>query len=90
MTVTLDLPDEIAQALGAPGDLSRRALQALAIAAYREQALTQFQVGQLLGLSRVETEDFLALHVDLYDYDPNELHREAEDLERYSKRFPRS
>ena len=51
----------------------RKALEALAIEGYRSRTLTQFEVGQLLGLSRIETEDFLALHVDLYDYSNEEL-----------------
>lgn len=90
MTVTLELPDDIAQALAAHGDLSRRALESLAVESYREKTLTQLQVGRLLGLARLETEDFLAQHVDLYDYDPEELHREADILEKYAGRFQRS
>ena len=90
MTVTFDLPDDIAQALAAPGGLPRRALEALAVDGYRQESLTQLQVGELLGLSRIESEDFLAKHVDLYSYDPSELHREAEALEQYSKRLQRS
>ena len=90
MIVTLEVPDDIARALAAHGDLSRRTLEALALDGYRREELTQLQVGQLLGLSRVETEDFLAQHLDLYNYDPNELHREAEALEHYSERFQRS
>lgn len=87
MIVTLDLPDDIAQALASQGDLPRRALEALAVDGYRRETLTQLQVGRLLGLSRVETEDFLAKHVDLYNYEPSELHREADVLEKYSQRF---
>ena len=69
MTVTLDIPDEIASQLTAPGqELSRAALEALALEAYRRGALSQLQVGRLLGLARIETEDFLAQHLDLYDY----------------------
>jgi hypothetical protein len=86
MVVTLELPDDIAQALASQGDLSRRALEALAIEGYRDRRLTQLQVGQLLHFSRIETEDFLAQHVDLYDYDPSELRREADALEKYSER----
>jgi predicted HTH domain antitoxin len=44
--------------------------------------LTQFDVGQLLGLSRVQAEDFLARHVDLYDYSTEELEAEADLLHR--------
>lgn len=90
MVVTLELPDDIAQALAISGDLSRRALEALAIDGYRKEAPTQLQVGRLLGTSRVETEDFLSRHVDLYDCEPNEIRREAEALEKYSGRVQRS
>lgn len=90
MIVTLELPDDIAQTLASHGDLSRRVLESLAGEGYRQESLTQLQVGKLLGLSRMETEDFLAQHVDLYDYEPKELHREAEALENYSGRFQRS
>jgi Uncharacterised protein family (UPF0175) len=84
MTVTLELPDEIAKALASRGDLSRQALELLAVEGYRQETLTQLQVGKLLGLSRIETEDFLARHVDLYTYEPSELRRESEDLEKYA------
>ena len=68
MKVTLDIPDEIANQIKAYGaDISRTALEALALDGYRRGMLTQLQVGQLLGLSRIEAEDFLAQHVDLYD-----------------------
>ena len=82
MVLTLELPDGIAEALSVRGgtDLSRKALEALAIEGFREKKLSQFQVGQLLGLSRMEAEDLIARHADLYDYDPEELRREAELL----------
>jgi len=82
MTVTLELPDDIAQALSATGDLSRHALEVLAADAYRQKALTQAQVGRLLGLARIETEMFLAQHVDLYNCSPAELEAEADLLHR--------
>ena len=85
MEVTIHIPDELARSLGqGGGDLSRRMLEALAIDGYRQGSLTQLQVGQLLGLSRIETEGLLAQHVALYDYDPAELDREARALEKLS------
>lgn len=88
MVVTLDLPDNIARALTdhSDRDLARRALEGLAIDGYREGRLTQKQVGELLGLTRIQTEDFLAAHLDLYDYEPSELTREAEQLKKFSER----
>lgn len=62
--------------------MDRHALEALAVEGYRSRRLTQFQVEQILGLSRIENEDFLARHVDLYDYSAEELEREAEMLQR--------
>ncbi len=87
MEITIRIPDELARTLAdAGGDLSRRTLEALAIDGYRRGSLSQLQVGQLLGLSRIETEDFLARHVDLYDYEPGELDREARVLEKLPNR----
>ena len=60
MEVILHNPDDIANRLSAAsGDVSRRALEALALEGYREQTLTLYQVSEMLGLSRVETEDLL-------------------------------
>ncbi len=87
MEITIRIPDDLARTLtGAGGDLTRRTLEALAIDGFRRGSLTQLQVGQLLGLSRIETEDFLARTVDLYDYDPGELDREARAFEKLSDR----
>lgn len=81
MQITVELPDDIAQHPN-PG---REALEALAVEAYRLRKLTQFQVGQLLGFSRIQTEDFLARHLDLYDYSTEELEAEAELLHRLNR-----
>ncbi|MGA7917663.1 MAG: UPF0175 family protein [Candidatus Acidiferrales bacterium] len=50
MEVILRIPDEVAKRLAADGgDVSRRALEALALEGYREQALTLLQVSEMLG-----------------------------------------
>ena len=60
MSVTIDLPEEIAQQLQAQwGDLSRRTLEALAIEGYRSVVLSIGQVAEILGLSVWEAEIFL-------------------------------
>jgi hypothetical protein len=48
MQITVDLPDDIAKHT----DPGREALEALVVEPYRSRKLTQFQAGQLLGLSR--------------------------------------
>ena len=91
MEVTLHIPDEIAKRLSAAGgDVSRRALEAIALEGYRDQTLTLFQVSEMLGLSRVETEDFLGQHhVPLAVINEADLDREAALLEASSRRNPR-
>ena len=78
MQITVELPEDIAR----HPDPGREALEALALEGYRSRKLTQFDIGQLLGLSRVQAEDFLARHVDFYDYSTEELEAEADLLHR--------
>jgi len=84
MEVTLHIPDEIAKRLSASGgDMSRRALEAIALEGYRDQTLTLYQVSEMLGLSRVETEDFLGQHhVPLAVINEADLDREASPFDR--------
>lgn len=79
MEVTLNIPDDIAKKLAAAGgDVSRRVLEAIALEGYREQTLTLYQVSEILGLTRVETEDFLGQHhVPLAAINEADLDREA-------------
>jgi predicted HTH domain antitoxin len=91
MEVTLHIPDDIAERLSAAGgDVSRRALEAVALEGYRERTLTLYQISEMLGLSRVETEDFLGQHhIPLAVIDEAELDREAALFEAASRRNPR-
>jgi predicted HTH domain antitoxin len=91
MEITLHIPDDIAKRLSAAGaDVSRRALEAVALEGYREQTLTLYQVSEMLGLSRVETEDFLGQHhVPLAVIGAADLDREATLFEAASPRKPR-
>jgi len=65
------------------------ALEAIALEGYRDQTLTLYQVSEMLGFSRVETEDFLGQHhVPLAVID-DDLDREAALCEAASRRNPR-
>jgi Uncharacterised protein family (UPF0175) len=61
MNILIELPEEIVQKLEATwGDVPHKALEALAIEAYRAGILSSAQVQQMLHLpSRWETESFL-------------------------------
>ena len=88
MEVTLRIPDDVARKLSAAGgDVSRLALEALALEGYREQTLTLYQISEMLGLSRVQTEDLLGQHhVSLSTIDDVDLDREAAIFEAAARR----
>ena len=64
MTITLEIPDELAAALTSSGqDLGRAALEALALDGYRSDRLTEADIRQLLGFeTRMEVHGFLKEH----------------------------
>lgn len=90
MEVILRIPDHIAKQLcPTGGDISRHALEAIALEGYREQTLTLYQVSEMLGFSRIEAEDFLGQHqVPLARLDEADLDREAALFEAAARRNP--
>jgi hypothetical protein len=80
MQLTLDLPDELSDALAASGpDLPRAALEAIALEAYRERKLTTAQLRRLLGFeSRYELDGFLKQHEVWLDYTWQDLEQDRE------------
>ncbi len=80
MTVTLDLPDDIAQTLAAHGDLSRRALEGFALEEFRSGRLSQSELRRLLDLSRYELDGFLKAHGEFVDYPVEEFEEQRRAL----------
>jgi predicted HTH domain antitoxin len=80
MDVVVSVPQDIGERLEERwGDLSRRALEAVAVDAYRDEALTLGEVRRLLGhATRLETEAFLKKRGALLDYSEDELNRDAD------------
>lgn len=69
MQITLEVPDELAAILASSGqDLSRAALEAIGLEAYRQRRLSGYQLRVLLGIaSRFELDAFLKEH-EVCDY----------------------
>jgi hypothetical protein len=84
MDVTLHIPDEFAQRLTAMGgDLSRRALEALALDEYKLGHLTTAELRRLLGfVTRAALDGFLKAHGVYVDYTLDDLERDRRDLSR--------
>jgi hypothetical protein len=75
MTIELTLPEDIARELSAhEGDLSRAALESLALEGYRAGHLSEEQVRRMLELeSRFEVHAFLKRHNTYLDYTQADL-----------------
>ena len=83
MNITLEIPDEVARHLAASGaDLSRRAIEALAIEEYKSGRLTRPAMRQLLGFTtRDQLEGFLKAHAIIEDLPTlDDLERERQGL----------
>lgn len=82
--VTVALPDDIAEQLqDASADLSRTALESIALEGYRSDRLTGAQVMRMLGLqTRMDLDAFLKQHEVYLDYTLEDLDRDRETLTR--------
>lgn len=83
MQITIELPEEIGQQLQIEwGDLSRRALEALAVKAYQDGVMTPAEIQQLLHLpSRWDTEEFLKRSRAYLDYTEEDLAEDVNTIE---------
>jgi hypothetical protein len=81
MTITLNLPEDVARQLVARGeDPARAALEALAAEGYRSNTLTEEQVRRILGFeTRGQVHAFLKKHDIHLAYSTEDL---KEDLEK--------
>jgi len=84
MNLMVEIPDDVAQRLAAAGgDLSRRALEALALEEYRRGRLTKLELLRLLGFeTSIELDAFFATHEVFGTYTAANLERDREDLRR--------
>jgi hypothetical protein len=84
MDVTLHIPDEWAQRLtAAGGDLSRRALEALALDEYKLGHLSTGELRRVLGFAtRAALDGFLKAHGVTVNYTLDDLTLDRQDLSR--------
>jgi len=85
MTVTVEIPDTLAAAMAAQGgDLSRVALEAMALEAYRADRLSEYEVQQLLGFNtRMDVHGFLKEHGVYLHYSLEDLEHDIREADRY-------
>jgi Uncharacterised protein family (UPF0175) len=84
MNFTVEIPDDVAQRLTASGgDLSRRALEALALEEYKLGHLTKPELRRLLGFgTRAQLDAFFTAHEVFASYTAADLEQDRRDLRR--------
>ena len=84
MEVTVQIPDDLAGRMtDAGGDLSRRALEALALEELKQGHITKVELRRLLGFgSRYQLDGFLKAHDVYEDFTLEDLNQDREDLRR--------
>lgn len=84
MNLTVEIPDDLARRLAAAGgNLSRRALEALALEEYKLGHLTKPELRRLLGFNtRAELDAFFKSHAVFGVYTHDDLEQDRRDLRR--------
>jgi hypothetical protein len=81
MQVNVQIPDDIGRCLiEAGGDLSRVALESVALEALRAGRITEAQLRKMLGLARIELDGFLKAHGVYQDYTLEDFEEERRAL----------
>ena len=82
MELTVQIPDDLARNMSASGgDLSRRALEALALEEFKSGHITKPELRRLLGFgTRYRLDGFLKAHDVYEDYTMEDLEQELDAL----------
>lgn len=84
MNLVLPIPDELAERLGAAGDVARRALEAFGVAEYQAERLTESELRRMLGFeTRYELDGFLKERGVFLAYTLKDVRRDLGDLEAF-------
>jgi hypothetical protein len=84
MELTVQIPDDLARSMGASGgDLSRRALEALALEEFKSGHITKPELRRLLGFGTGDQLDgFLKAHEVYEEFTMEDLEQELDGLRR--------
>ena len=90
MNVQLQIPDDLARIIQIKQpDLSRAALEALALEGYRSDRLSEAQVRRMLGFrTRMQVHAFLKVHNVHLNYSTDELEKDLESLKSFEEKDP--
>jgi hypothetical protein len=79
MTVTVEIPDNLAEAITTPdNDAARAVLEAVALEGYRTERLSEYEIQQLLGFeSRMDVHGFLKQHGAFMHYTIEDMEQDT-------------
>src|SRR4051812_38025697 len=87
VTITLELPEEIREALGSPDEMAAKVREAVILQLLREGRVTQGEASQLLGVTRYDILDLMVTNcIPSGPRTPEELRQEVESVWRYIQR----
>src|SRR5437899_11298871 len=85
-TLTLEVPEELVQLLGSPEAVAAKAKEALVLDLLRQAEISQGKAARLLGITRWDILDLMALHqIPSGPETVEELRREIEFARRFVK-----
>ena len=83
MNVIMEIPDDIADRLTKAGaDLSRRALESFAIEELKAGRITEPELSRILGIARIQLDEFLKSHNRYDQYTMEDFERERSALKK--------
>lgn len=87
ITFSLDLPDELSERLGSRDQMSSRAKEALVLQLLREAEICQGLAAHILGITRWDILDLMALHqIPSGPVTAEEARQDVENARRFSRR----
>ncbi len=78
--ISLELPENVAAHLAQEGDISSELKEAMGVELYRQEKITHFQLSQLLGVDRFETDGILKKHGVMIELTPEEFRNQVLSL----------
>jgi uncharacterized protein YgbK (DUF1537 family) len=81
MQFTVEIPDDLARrVIAAGGDVSRQAVEALALEELRAGRITEPELAQVLGMGRLQLDGFLKAHGVYQEYTLEDFEAERRAL----------
>src|SRR5215213_1172326 len=85
-TITLELPEDLIVTLGTLDDIAVRARKALILDLLRDAHITQGQAAELLGVTRYDILDLMALHhIPSGPETAEEMEQDIENARRFAR-----